>query len=449
MNGELVGEWTSSRSGNPIFRYAKSWLESPRTRPLSLSVPLTEDLEVRGPAIDHYFDNLLPDNADIRDRIRQRFGLRSAGSFELLEAIGRDCVGAVHLLPPGREPQRWDQIDVQPLHEADLERTLRDLGARSPLCLCPDDTDDAVRVSLAGWQEKTALLSMGGAWYRPRNATPTTHILKLPLGVVGNRHRDFSDSIENEWLCARFVGEFALPVADTQMVTFGEQRALIVKRFDRRWVGVDETCLRESGFVPPPGLWIARLPQEDFCQATGRPPTRRYENDGGPSIDEILQILARSENPERDRRYFVLAQLALWLLAATDGHGKNFSIHHRPGGAFSLTPMYDVLSTWPLIGRGIHELPLQDAKLAMAVSTRDRRYAIVDIEARHWHALAHRTGGSALWEQVRDLVESVGAAIECIQGKLPHGFPERVFTKIADGVRAQACKFLDTAARLP
>jgi serine/threonine-protein kinase HipA len=445
MNGDLVGEWTSTRTGNPILRYTKSWTESARARAVSLSLPLTENREVRGPAVDYYFDNLLPDNPDIRNRIRERFALRSAGTFDLLEAIGRDCVGAVQLLPLSREPVRWNHIDALPLSTTDVERALRAVSAPPPLGPRTDDALNDFRISIAGAQEKTALLSMGGIWYRPKNATPTTHILKLPLGIIGNFRGDFSDSVENEWLCARLMNEFGLPTADTEMATFGEQKALIVRRFDRRWIGVDETGVNRSAFVPAPGVWIARLPQEDFCQATGRSPTQRYESDGGPSIDEILEILARSENPERDRMNFALTQLAFWLLAATDGHGKNFSIQHRPGGTFTMAPLYNVLSAWPVIGRGTNQLPLQDAKLAMAISGRNRHYKIVEIQARHWQALAQRAAGPTVWRRMRELVDSVDVVIVRVRGSLPNSFPERVFSKIANGMQEQARKFLARA----
>jgi serine/threonine-protein kinase HipA len=446
MNGELVGEWTINRSGTPIFHYTETWAESPRARGLSLSLPLTADREIRGQAVDHYFDNLLPDNPDIRRRIRERYGLRSTGAFDLLEAIGRDCVGAVQLLPPDREPIRWNQIDAELLSAADVGRALRAVTATPLPGHRMSDAEEDFRISIAGAQEKTALLHMGGAWYRPHNATPTTHILKLPLGIIGNFRGDFSNSVENEWLCARLLRELGLPVADTEMAIFDGQKTLVVKRFDRRWIGVDGNAVRASGFVPPPGAWIARLPQEDFCQATGRPPAQRYEADGGPSIEEIVQILSGSENADRDRMHFVLAQFTFWLLAATDGHGKNFSIHHLAGGAFAMTPLYDVLSTWPVIGRGARQLPIQDARLAMAVSGRNRHYKIAEIHARHWHALAHRVGGAKLWRRMRELAAAVDSVVDRVGARLPHGFPDVVISKIARGTRRQAQKFLAAAA---
>jgi serine/threonine-protein kinase HipA len=437
MNGELVGEWGAGRTGVPILRYDDSWIQSRRVRALSLSLPITPDREIRGHIVDHYFDNLLPDNQDIRRRIRERYGLKSTDAFDLLEEVGRDCVGAIQLLPPDRKPAHWDKIECTPLSTTDVERALHAVAV--PPSFGRREDDDGFRVSIAGAQEKTALLMMGGAWYRPRHATPTTHILKLPLGIIGNFRGDFSHSVENEWLCSRFLENLELPVAHTEIGQFGAQKALVVQRFDRRWVGVEKSTLDRRGFSPGEGVWIARLPQEDFCQATGRPPMRRYERDGGPSMSEILEILATSAYAERDRSNFALAQLTFWLLAATDGHAKNFSIHHLTGGAFEMTPLYDVLSAWPVIGSGANQLPLQDAKLAMAVAGKNQHYKLVDIKPRHWQALATRIGGSELWGRMQSLVDAAPRAFDHIE--LPRGFPDMVISKISHGVRDQSRKF--------
>lgn len=412
-----------------------------------MSLPLTADREVRGPAVDNYFDNLLPDNPEIRTRIRDRFGLRSADVFDLLEAIGRDCVGAVQILSSNEEPTRWNQIDAGRLTDAEVEAQLVAVSA-SPMFGAKRQPAEDFRISIAGAQEKTALLRMGGTWYRPTAATPTTHILKLPLGIIGNFRGDFTDSVENEWFCAQFLRELGIPVAETEMARFGEQRALVVKRFDRRWVSVDDAAVATSGYLPSPGTWIARLPQEDFCQATGRPPTMRYESDGGPSSREILDILSGSRNGSDDQATFLVAQLVFWLLAATDGHGKNFSIHQLRDNEFTLTPLYDVLSAWPVIGRGANQLAIQDAKLAMAVYGRNKHYRLQEIQARHWHSEALRIGGTALWNRMKETVDSAGDAIERVHAMLPRGFPEIVAAAIENGVRGQTENFARSAVQI-
>lgn len=118
MNGLHVGVWSTLRTGTPVFRYDESWVRAEEGRALSLSLPFSADIELRGEAVTNYFDNLLPDSADIRRRLRSRFRARSAEAFDLLTAIGRDCVGAVQLLLPGVDPVGWNTIDAEPLDEA-------------------------------------------------------------------------------------------------------------------------------------------------------------------------------------------------------------------------------------------------------------------------------------------------------------------------------------------
>lgn len=328
-----------------------------------------------------------------------------------------------------------------PLTESEVEDILRNVTVAHPLGRAEQED---FRISLAGAQEKTALLHMAGRWFRPHRATPTTHILKLPLGVIGNFRGDFSDSVENEWLCAQLLRALELPVADVAIARFGEQPALVVTRFDRRWIGAAATEVQHARFKPRKGAWIARLPQEDLCQAFGLPHTLRYQADGGPSREDVLLLLANSAQPQIDQTHFVLAQLAFWLLAATDGHAKNYSLHSRPGGAYVLTPLYDVLSAWPIIGHGRNQLPFEEAKLAMAVPGRRPHYRLREITARHWRELAERTGVADLWTRMQSFVESAPSALERLGDRLPRGFPERVYATVQMGIRAQVQRFMQT-----
>ena len=199
-NGTYVGRWTVSARGDMELHYDAAWRTSAVGRPLSLSLPFGLGNELlKGAAVEHYFDNLLPDSPTIRKRVAERFRTGSVETFDLLSAIGRDCVGALQFLPEGSTPEGHDRVEGVEVDEADIERHLLDV-------VTPDrfgaarDPDDDFRISLAGAQEKDAFLRWNGRWMKPRGATPTTHIFKLPLGLVGGRQADFSTSVDNEWL---------------------------------------------------------------------------------------------------------------------------------------------------------------------------------------------------------------------------------------------------------
>ncbi len=447
MNGQLVDNWSHSRSKVPIFRYDAAWILSDASRPLSLSLPMTAgNAEIRGPVVENYFDNLLPDSQAIRERIRTRYRTRSAQTFELLEAIGRDCVGAVQLLPPDMEPSGWDAVHSDVLTPAQLAEQLRAASATMPLGQ-HHDRDNEFRISIAGAQEKTALLKFGGRWHRPKGSTPTTHILKLPLGLVGNMRADTKDSIENEWLCAKILAALQFKVASTDMQTFEDQKALVVERFDRRWLNIAAGAQNKKNFKPAPGVWIARLPQEDFCQMAGVGPDKKYEAYGGPTMRHCLDYLAASQFAADDKSHFVLAQLAFWLLAATDGHAKNFSIFVERGGAYRMTPLYDVLSVWPIIGKGANMLSHQDAKLAMALHPKNIHYRLAEIRVRHWHRLAQSTSVDGLWERMITMVKRVDSALDAVEAQLPDDFPAVVWDRICAGTKRHAVQFLREIGR--
>jgi serine/threonine-protein kinase HipA len=435
MNGELVGTWSVER-GIHRFTYDTTWLQSPRRRALSLSLPVTAARELRGEAVANYFDNLLPDNERIRERLMRRFRTGSTDAFALLQAIGRDCVGAVQLLPEDRAPEGFDRIDSEPLDEAQVAALLRAVPSDAVLGQTADDT--SLRISLAGAQEKTALLFHQGRWQRPHGATPTTHIFKLPLGLVGGSRRvDLSDSVENEWLCALILHHLGLPVAPAEIWRFEDRKVLAVTRFDRAWQA------NARG-----GEWIARLPQEDFCQALAHPPGRKYEKDGGPRMADCLRLLAGSE-ATGDRGLFALAQLSFWLMAATDGHAKNYSLFLHPHDRYRMTPLYDVLSVFPYVGDGPSQFRWRKTELAMAVRSKNAHYALHSIQPRHWHQLALQHGGNPLWKRMLALVEAVAPALARVEGDLPDDFPRRTWLAIAKGMKAQVAAFRAGLAGLP
>ncbi|MDQ7747467.1 type II toxin-antitoxin system HipA family toxin [Hydrogenophaga pseudoflava] len=430
MNGVLVGEWSVGRTGRHVFQYHPGWREHPRSRPLSLSLPFTADGRLEGEVVEHCFDNLLPDNDAIRKRLGMRFRTRGTDAFSLLQAIGRDCVGAVQLLPVDAPTPDIQRLDIDALDLGQVEALLAGLGSDAGAG-APNDEDD-FRISIAGAQEKTALLKMDGRWYRPRQATPTTHILKLPIGVTPSRQLDLSLSPENEWLCARILRALGLPMASCEVVQFGARRALVVERFDRQWQ------------TDP--AWVLRLPQEDFCQVLGRSSADKYEGNGGPGMDDCLSVLKGGTRYEEDGRVFLLAQLGFWLLAAIDGHAKNFSVFLLPGGRYHLTPLYDVLSAWPILENGPHSLAYKKVKMAMAVRGGAPHYRLAEILPRHWQGVAQRSGIPGLWDAMRALVARVPQALATVRAELPAGFPSALAENIFAGTARHAARFEAHAA---
>jgi serine/threonine-protein kinase HipA len=418
-NGERVGTWVLPARGPMELRYEPSWIASDVGRPLSLSLPFAPgNAPLAGPAVLSYFDNLLPDSDIIRRRIAQRFRVDGADAFALLEAVGRDCVGAVQLLGDSEAPREVRAIQGTPLGDDDIETLL--LQTIQPDIGRPAGADD-FRLSLAGAQEKTALLWHDSQWMQPHGATPTTHILKLPLGRVGNRQADLSTSVENEWLCLKILAAYGLPVAQAEICRFGAQKVLSVERFDRR--------------PHPRENWILRLPQEDFCQALGVPPHLKYEADGGPGMRDIARILQQSESADADTETLVSASILFWMLAAPDGHAKNFSIELLPGGRFRLTPLYDVMSIWPVEGRGANQWSWHKARLAMAIAGRNRHYHLKDIQRRHFNAMAPLCFyGTSAEPVIERLIRATPSVIEKVRGLLPAGFPERVAARVLDGL---------------
>lgn len=449
MNGRHVAVWRRIRGDRDQLVYDESWLKDPQFRALSLSLPVTASREITSPAVRNYFDNLLPDSQQIRERIRNRYRIRSASTFDLLEAIGRDCIGAAQLMPEGHVPAGWDRVESKPLKGGEVEDILRRVpSAAGPLSISAEDHDE-FRISIAGAQEKTALLRIGNAWHLPLGATPTTHILKLPLGIVGGGLQlDLSHSVDNEWLCAALFDAMQLPVARTEIATFGDQRVLVVERFDRLWRNVGHANPYMARFKLPKDAWIARLPQEDFCQATGHPSDEKYEKDGGPGMAQILALLGRGDAPARDTKLFALSQLVMWLLAATDGHAKNFSMFLRREG-YGLTPFYDLLSAWPVIGNKSRQLQPQKVRMAMAMRTGKRaHYKWDEIQPRHFKVLAQSLPDADLWRTMLEMTRSVPDAIASVEKRLPADFKESVWTSISTGLARKAEEFLSVAETL-
>ena len=412
LNGRLVGELRKEPSGAILFQYSRAWLGWESTFPVSLSLPLREDKYIGAP-VSHVFENLLPDDHAIRTRVAARVGAEGIDAYNMLRALGHDCVGALQFLPDGADPGPAGLSDGVSITTAGIAGLINNLAA-APLGLGPDED---FRISLAGAQEKTALLRKSGKWFKPSGTSATTHILKPQIGRLPNGV-DLSHSVENEYLCLKLTAAFGIPTAKADMAEFGGRRTLVVERFDRVWTSDKR---------------LIRLPQEDCCQALSVSPTRKYQSDGGPGIGRILDLLQGSDDPSRDIALFMRAVIAFWLLGATDGHAKNFSIFLGPGGSYRLTPLYDVISTQPSLDA--RQITRRQFKLAMSAGER-ARYAVSELLPRHFvqTAAASRVGENQLRNILADLATHAAGWMDGVIATLPADFPGELVTSIRDGV---------------
>jgi serine/threonine-protein kinase HipA len=193
---------------------------------------------------------------------------------------------------------------------------------------------------------------------------------------------------------------------------------------------------------------LLRVPQEDMCQALGYPPTRKYQSEGGPGPPEILPLLAGSDRPTEDQVRFLKALVAFWLLGATDGHAKNFSLRLEPGGGFAMTPLYDIISAQPSVDRG--QVRRRSFKLAMAVGA-SRRYAVTSVAPRHFveTAKAGGVGEDLARDALREVAEIAPAATEAVIAEVAAMVPGEVGASLAKAVGKRAdqiIRFLDTAS---
>ena len=173
MNRRKVGQYFRDPDGAFAFTYAADWLEWENTLPISRSLPLRPDRYV-GPPVIAVFENLLPDSDDICRRVAERVGADGVDAYSLLARIGRDCVGALQFLPEGEVPEASNVLTGEPLSGAQIAAMLKDLR-QTPLGI---RREQDFRISVAGAQEKTALLLHDGQWIESTGTTPTTHILK-------------------------------------------------------------------------------------------------------------------------------------------------------------------------------------------------------------------------------------------------------------------------------
>lgn len=327
IEGNLIGRVRADKAGRLSLNYEARWLESPQGHSLSVSMPLAQITYPHKPVLS-YLWNLLPENPNVLRRWGQQYHVSAANPFKLLANVGADVPGAAQFIPPERleEIQSAQQPTIEWMTIDELAERLRQLRADIAAVRRPGDIG---KLSLPGAQAKTAFYwdKQRNRWGVPGGRTPTTHIIK-PC-VPG-----FDGLVENEHLCQDIAARLGMPAANSYVLTL-DQTYIVIERYDR---------------LPPPAgsLSVPRIHQEDTCQALGLMPGRKYQEDGGPGIAQIVTLIRRvSSNPDLDVDRFLQANMFNWLIGGTDAHAKNYSLLVSAGDEIRLAPLYDLSSQLP------------------------------------------------------------------------------------------------------
>ena len=413
LDGKTIGRLRQGARGRVTFVYREAWREAEDAYPLSLSMPLAA--QEHGPnTVEAFIWGLLPDSGAVLERWAKKFQVSARNAFSLISNVGEDCAGAVQFVRPERLEaiESGTQDDIEWLDDHGIAERMRVLREDHAAWRLPHD---AGQFSLAGAQPKTALLFENGRWGIPYGRIPTTHILKPPTG-------EFDGHAENEHVCLALARRFGLPVASSQVLHFEGEVAIAIERYDRRRLGNT----------------IIRVHQEDVCQALGIPPTRKYQNEGGPSATDIVALLrTQSSNGAMDVTTIVDALVFSWLVAGTDAHAKNYSLLIASGPRIRLAPLYDIASVLPYDRYDMRKL-----KLAMKIGG---EYELVNIVLRHWRRLAKeiRIDEEELLARIRAMTAKLPDAIEAVRNEareagLQHALIDRLAERLTE--RARDCR---------
>lgn len=389
LNEERVG--TLSRDNDAMsFQYAPEYQQNEDAYPLSQNLPLTAET-FHDPVVENFFSNLLPDER-IRDTIAMILHVSRDNTFRLLKEVGADCAGAVSFYPPGESPQSEREPVYRELSDDEAYRILDNLGQR-PL----DVGDEGVRISGAGSQEKLVACIRDGKISLPLYGTPSTHIIKP--GIL-----NFPDSVFNEYFCMRLAKACGIPSAECEILTLKDEPFYVVIRFDRESV---------NGIT-------RRLHQEDFCQILNVPPKLKYQEDGGPGIEECMKRMRIMHLPAVDRLRFVRLAIFNFLIGNCDAHAKNYAVLYR-GGKPSLAPAYDLLSTM------VYET--MSKRFAMTIGGENRMGML---RKAHFEELAKRCdlNPKLVLTELRDMADLLPEQAQTLADELHAVHPDAVYGRI-------------------
>lgn len=326
LNAERVGTLEQDENGLMQFSYNQAWLEKPKAMALSRSLPLQSDV-LPEKKTRPFFAGILPEEQP-RKTIAKILGISDTNDFAMLERIGGECAGAVSLYSEGDAPIDPKDNLHRELNEMELRQIIDELPSR-PLMV----GTNGLRLSLAGAQDKLPIIVHNNKICFPLGSAPSTHILKP-------EPNHFSGLATNEIFCMNLARAIGLNVPNTEYRLIGKKPCILVQRYDR---------------VTDKNGSTTRTHQEDFCQALGLPPERKYQTEGGPTLSDCISLLQDwSTIPVIDIPSFINGLIFNVLIGNSDAHGKNFSFLYF-GGERRLAPYYDLVSTlaWPNLSKNL------------------------------------------------------------------------------------------------
>lgn len=315
LSDKHIGILEKDGYGGVNFQYSDN-----ADRILSLSLPIQkepfENKQCKG-----FFNGLLPESEHIRIAIGKKYGINPKNDFSILQAIGYDCAGAVSFFDgddeqtPLKHLQEFYEIEYSLFSEDELEKFINELPQK-PLATGIED----MRLSLAGAQDKTSVIVVGGQIGYPKNNVPTSHIIKPAIN-------GYDETIENEFICIKSAEKLGIKVPDVKICYANKTKYLLIQRYDRELIANK----------------IKRIHQEDFCQASNIPSVYKYQSEGGVDFKRCFEILRVTSQPAVAINQFIQLMIFNYLIGNNDAHGKNFSILHYDNGEIKFAPAYDIL----------------------------------------------------------------------------------------------------------
>lgn len=315
LSDKHIGILEKDGYGGVNFQYSDN-----ADRILSLSLPIQkepfENKQCKG-----FFNGLLPESEHIRIAIGKKYGINPKNDFSILQAIGYDCAGAVSFFDgddeqtPLKQLQEFYEIEYSLFSEDELEKFIKELPQK-PLATGIED----MRLSLAGAQDKTSVIVVGGQIGYPKNNVPTSHIIKPAIN-------GYDETIENEFICIKSAEKLGIKVPDVKICYANKIKYLLIQRYDRELIANK----------------IKRIHQEDFCQASNIPSVYKYQSEGGVDFKRCFEILRVTSQPAVAINQFIQLMIFNYLIGNNDAHGKNFSILHYDNGEIKFAPAYDIL----------------------------------------------------------------------------------------------------------